>query len=572
MTNEQQENINTIIEGYYAKGAEKQHAQWREVASFVYANALRDSETSLLELKTAFGPLQKIAASANMLENSAAVGRAITQPFTNSAAALQDGSAWAAMAATSIRLMEDPLANVKTVWNGLQATRDAAIQLVEHETGILSMQERQRLAAMYDLPHEQRIQALHGVTLKDTAAMVSVGSLPGILPNAMTKVKTMMREAVPAVVREADNFPALYGNQLPALVAGMDADSLPVSQQVLTMATKGSGNGGDPEDTKPGSGKEFDIRKYEYRDPNFDVNRYWEKELFNVRLKDFSDYMDKLGLKEENKLIKTNLDHLLNVQITQTPAEYKIVLTKTQELVHKAEIVDFNSAIASGMSPVDAMEASQAASKQFGKIQKFVQEERVRNFNDLLENQSKYELQEEARKNPDSVGYDRAVSPRSITDRELHHHLYLQDFRDKIIELKDKFELLGLKDRAESLDARMREMLVVSLEDSKAVHHQRVEDFMKIEAEAKNADIKNSSDPNISERHFKKIQEGIGVDLEHIKEEIGHDREYHIRHQLWQRQSADERRVTESAMIEKVRSELFGYSQSVATPEPGPEF
>ena len=82
----------------------------------------------------------------------------------------------------------------------MQTIADAAYQLEQHSTGVLTIEERQRLAAMYDLPHKQRIQALHRVTLNDTAAMVSVGSLPGIFPKAMTKARVVVNDAGAAIV------------------------------------------------------------------------------------------------------------------------------------------------------------------------------------------------------------------------------------------------------------------------------------------------------------------------------------------------------------------------------------
>ena len=113
MTKAQQQYVNTITERFYAKGAEEPHAEYRELASRVYANALRNPDTSLLELKLIFEPLQTIATSAGFTENSATVGRAITQPFADGATSLQGSQAFANIAATAIKLADDRLPTLR---------------------------------------------------------------------------------------------------------------------------------------------------------------------------------------------------------------------------------------------------------------------------------------------------------------------------------------------------------------------------------------------------------------------------------------------------------------------------
>ncbi|MDD2934333.1 MAG: hypothetical protein PHO76_10670 [Methylotenera sp.] len=572
MTNEQQKNINAIIEGYYANGAD---TQWREVASFVYANALRDPDISLLELKTQFEPLQKIAESTGLVENSKAIGRAITQPFVDGAKALQDGRTLASAAATVIILADDPLVAVNGAWNGVQSAAEAAYRLTQHSTGLLTIEERQRLAAMYDLPHKQRIQALHGVRLNDTAAMVSVGSLPGLFPNAMTKAHIVVHDTGAAVASEVNKLPKYNGAYPVPAIAGANVStesSFPISPQVLspqvlTMASKDSGIGGGSGDENANRKKKFNLADYEFPDPNYDHERVWYKHYLKEHAVNLSEQMKSLGLKNEVAQTQKQLGYMQNVQITTNASEYNVALNNSQDLVAKAEKTAYEKAIASGLSPEDAQNQADALTREFSMLQKYVEYERNKSFVDLAKDQNKLELQEKARLDPDSVGYDRVVFPRSTTERELNHHLYLQKFDESVVDLRVKLELLGLKERADVLGDQMRELLTVSLESSKAAHQQRLENFMKIEEEAKGADIKNAS-TSISARYFHMIQEDIGGELAHLKVEIGHDREYHIRHQLWQRQSGDERRARENTEIAMARGELFGNDNSSATQAP----
>lgn len=557
MTNEQQANINTIIEGYYANG---ENAQWREVASFVYANALRDEEISLIELKAQFEPLQKISVSAGLVENSQATGRAIAQPFVDGAKALQDGRALASVAATVIKLADNPLANVNGVWSGVQSTTVAAYQLAQHSTGMLTMDERQRLAAMYDLPHEQRIQALHGVTLNDTAAMVSVGSLPGLFPNAMTKARIVVHDTGAVVASEMRNRPK-YNDAYPVPVpagSNVSAESnLPNLPQVLTMAAKDPSIGSSAVEESADGKKEFNLADHVFPDPNYDHERVWYKLYLKEHVGSLGKQMKSLGLENEAEEIQKQLGYMLNVQVTTNLTEYNVALNHAQDLVAQAEKIDYDKTIASGSSPEYAKNQAHVLTRKFTTIQEYVEYERNKSFVDLAKDQNKLELQEQARLDTDSVGYDRVVYPRTITEREMNHHVYLRKFDVSVADLRVKLELLGLNERADTLGDQMRQLLSVSLDDSKATHQQRLVDFMKIEEEAKGVDVKNASS-TISERYFHMIQEEIGTDLAHIKEEIGHDREYHIRHQLWQRQSGDERRAQESAGVALARDELFG--------------
>ena len=567
MTNGQQQYINTIRENFYADRTAEERAGYRELASRVYANALRNPDTSLLELKLIFEPLQIIATSADFTENAVAVGRAITQPFTDSAVTLQGNQAFASVAATTIKLADDPLANIKGVWNGVQAIPEAAYQLAQHATGMLTMEERQRLAAMYDLPHKQRIQALHGVTLNDTAAMVSVGSLPGLLPNAITKAQMMMNDTSAAIANE---MKSLGSYPVPALVVADIATEtgLPSLPQVLSMTSKDAGIGSGP--AEKNVDKQFNLADHEFPDPDYDHERIWYESYLDGHVKGLSDHMATLGLKNEAAQFQKLLNHMLNVQVTATASEYNLVLNTVQKIVTKAEEADYQQALASGLSVEVAENASQQVARQFNIIQQYVEYERDKRFIDLTKDQNKFALQEQARLDPDSVGYGRTAYPQNITERDMHHAEYLTKLRESVADLRVRLELLGLNDRAESLADQMRKLLAVSLENSKSIHEQRLADFMKIEEEAKRADIKNAS-PNISAEYFQMLQDGIGADLAHIKEEIGHDREYHIGFQLWRRQSGDERRLREGAEIATARDELFGNKQAVVTQEFGPE-
>lgn len=567
MTNEQRNNLKSIIQGYYATGTESEHDQWREVASHVYANALRDKKISALELKTQFEPLQKIASSAGVIENTTALASAIAQPITDGA----DGRAWAALAGTVVNLVNDPYANVKSVLASVRAIGDSAVRLAEHSTEFISQEERQRLAIIYDFPHEKRIQALHGLALQDTAAMVSLGSLPGILPNAMTKVRVIANGASATFVKELDNLPKLYDpTPLPVLVGGsLGGDSeLPHLPQVLGMASKHpQSEGGSADEVK-----KFNIKDHEFPDPNYDSERIWYKQYYAAHVKNVEQSFLTIGLKEDAALIQKQFDYMLNVKVTNNPAEYNIALSNAQQLVNKAQDADYFKSVVQGSSTDDAIKHAHDLAREFGTVQKYIQYERDKRFIDLSKDEKAFELQELARINSDSVGYGRSVSPRSTTERELHHHVYLTKLHESVEELRSKLELLGLQDQADSLNARVQEMRLVTLEDSKLLHHQRVEDFMKLEEQAKQAQFVQPSRYNISTRYFEMIQQEMGANLSHIRNEVEHDREYHIRHQLWQRQDGDARRVSDAEMVQKDRSELLGDSQSASnTDEYGPE-
>lgn len=531
MANEQQENINTIFKGYY-EGTQPQHAKWREVASFVYANALRDLNISSLALKTTFEPLQKIAASANFSTNAKAVTNALTQPFVNGADSLHEGGVLSTWAQAAIKLANDPFSNIKGAWSGVKATREATTHLAEHATGIMSLEERNRLAEIYDLPFEQRIQALHGVTLTDTAAMVSVGSLPGLLPNALTKAKAAMNEVSAGFASGLSNLPVRYGTNTMPVLAGAGAIDSFISPQMLAMTSKGTTTGGSTQDSAPVSGRYYNEEKGTIPDDHFDWYRMKAKDKYLGDVTELGEHLKSLGFEPESKRIKKYLDHMLDVRVIQTAEELNMLLTKTREIIDQSEIVAFDKATASGMSKIDAFDASRVANRKLDWIEQYVQEERVRNFEDLRITQEKYLQQQHAKNDSDTVGYHQSVEPRDITDREMNHHLYLIKFQESTADLKVKLELLGLQNRADFLDTRIREMLVVTLEDSKSLHQQRVAEFMNIEEEAKAAVIEQSSYKNISAPYFKSLQEGIGADLAHIRDEISQDRDYHIRHQL----------------------------------------
>lgn len=564
MTNEQRNNLKSIIEGYYASSTESEHDQSREVASHVYANALRDKKISALELRTHFEPLQRIASSAGVIENTTALARAIVQPIADGA----DGRAWVALAGTVVNLVNDPYANVESALSGVKAIGDSAMRLAEHSTEFISPEERQRLAIIYDFPHEKRIQALHGLALQDTAAMVSLGSLPGILPNAMTKVRVLANDASATLVKELDSLPKLYDpTPLPVLVGGsFGVDSeLP---QVLGMASKYPQSGGGSADEV----KKFNMKDHEVPDPDYDNERIWYRQYYAAHVKNVEQSFLSVGLKEDAMLIQKQFDYMLNVKVTSNPAEYNIALNNAQQLVNKAQDTDYFKSVVQGSSTDDAIKHAHDLAREFGTVQKYIQYERDKRLIDLSKTEKAFEVQELARVNPDSVGYGRSVSPRSATERELHHHVYLTKLHESVEDLRSKLALLGLQDQADSLNARVHEMRQVTLEDSKSLHQQRVEDFMKLEEQAKQAQFVQPSRYNISPRYFEMIQQEIGANFSHIRDEVEHDREYHIRNQLWQRQSGDARRISDAEMVQKDRSALLGDSQSVSNiDEYGPE-
>lgn len=556
MDNAQQQKIQPIIQGFYHDVSEDQHMRWREIASYVYANALRNPEISLLELEMQFSPLKDIALSANFSENSAAVKRAITQPFSDGVAAIQNGSALAAAALAVIKMNDNSFSNIKSIWAGVQATGEAAYQLAQHATGVLMMEERRRLATLYDLPYVQRIEAFHGLTLKNTATMVSVGTLPGIFPNSMTKARLLANDASVAVINDVSQLPALNGTPSLPVLAGIRSEvesELTHLPQMLTMASKGS-------DHDAGVNKEFNVKKYSGQDPSVDVKRRPNNAYLDQHIADLSEHMKQFGLKEEVVLLQQQLDHMLNVQITTNLAEYNVALNNAQVLVKQAERATFTNSIAAGLSTDDAGEATHYVMRQFNMIQRYVEYERDESMTNLIKDKQQLALQEEARRNPDSVGYERVVVAKDNTQRDLNYPLHLQKLHERVADLKVVLELIGLQHNADLLEEQVATMLRVTLEDSKTEHQQRVNDFMAIEGEAKSAEFKISSVRNfhISERYFISIQEQIGADLMQIRDDIEYDREYHIHHQLWQRQRSDERRASELNEVAQARQLLFG--------------
>lgn len=553
MTEQQQQHIKPIIEGFYANSSEKQHANYRDIAAHIYANALRDPETSVVELKTQFLPMKNIAISADLSKNSAALGHAIRQQFVDGVTALTNGRTLAATVAHVIKMADDPLANIKGVWGGAQVTANAAYHLAQHATGVLMMEERLRLAAMYDLPYEKRIQALHGVTLSDTAAMVSVGSLPGIFPNAMRKARLVANDASVAVINDISQLPEFIGSPpLPVVLAGNTSvveSQLPNLPQVLNMTSESAKEN-----------KELNVNKNLPPDPSFDPERRKSNAYLYQHVADLSEHMKKFGLKEDTVLLQEQLDYMLNVKITTNLAEYNVALNNAQVLVKHAEKTAFTNSIAKGLSTNEAGEASHYVMRQFNMIQRYIEDERDKSFIDLVKDKKKLALQEDARSNPDSVGYERDVVPTNNTKRDLNYPLHYQKLHERVAELRVVLELIGLQHYAVSLERQVATMLRVTLEDSKTEHQQRVNEFMAIEAKAKRAEFTMPSGRNIhiSERYFKGIQEQIGANLMQIRDDIEYDREYHIHHKLWQRQRSDERQASELNEIAQARKLLFG--------------
>ena len=570
MSQIQQENINKIISAY-TQGNEPERAHWREVSSRVYANALRDEDISPLEIKMTFDPLAQIASSANFSENAKAVGRALAQPVSDRIQSMQNGGAWTSAALHIMRMQEDPWANVKAVWHGVESFGNSLKRLAEHGTGILSMDERTRLASIYDLPAEQRLQALHGVALQDTATMVGTGSVPSLLPNAITRTTAAMNDAASALANEVHglptprglgNMPALAGTHLPG-----DTEAFP---QVMAMATKEPKSGGSPETPENPDQKPFDIRKYTIPDPNFDVDRYYARANLFVQTEEFGKYLDALKLRNERKLIGQYMDHMLNVQVTQTEAEYQFLTGKIREHIQNAEVVDYDRAIASGMNPGQAFEASHEATRKFEKIQPLLNAERSANFEDLRIEQEKFALQQAAKLNPDTVGYNRAPTFGNM-EQDLKYPNFHTAFRNHINEVGNKLSVLGMQEQADAFREIVAEMRDVRLEESVTLYKQRLETMMAIEQQAKQVDISRLSSPGITRRGYEKIRDGIGSDLVNISEEIEHDREYHIRHHLWTRQHTEERVAADGLRYANTRQELFGRDPAHELSESGPE-
>jgi len=558
-----QENVNAIVHGYYSISPEAMHNRWREIASHVYANALRDPDISGLDLLQTYKPLKNIAAAASVTENSGAVMQAMIYPVNQLASSLHDGSFLASAAYHMMDLSRDPLANLKALWHGVEATGESAKRLFEHEAGLMSMEERMRLAEIYDLPHQQRIEALHGMTLQDTASMVALGSLPSILPNVGKRAGLVLGDAKQGATLELGHYPISYGGNLPALASVEPAVDL-AGSSIMTMASKGY------EGNVPTAVKGFDIRKYEFPDPDFDMPRFLAKDKFLYQLNQFKDVMDNYGLKNEYKLIKQNLDYLLDVRITQSAEEYQQMLAVTKTLVDQADNSILLTAQTDAVAEVAAMNATHSLNTHFLQMTQYIELERLNNMRDLAQQEASYQRQEEARLNPDSVGYNRSVTPRSPTERELQHHIYWEKMHANIEDLKVKLELLGLNERAEAFGMQVEELLRVSLEDSMAAHQKNMAAFMKIEEEAKLAHYVRATPFNISERYFNMIQNDIGGDLSHLQQEIEAEREYQVRHQLWRRQHGDERRESEHVMVMTTREKLFGQAQD-ANSELGPE-
>jgi len=570
MSQIQQENVNKIISAY-THANEPQRAHWREVSSRVYANALRDEDISPLEIKMTFEPLAQIASAANFSENAKAVGRALAQPVSDHIQSMQNGGAMTAAALHLMRMQEDPWANVKEVWHGVEFFGNSLKRLAEHGTGILSRDERTRLASIYDMPAEQRLQALHGVALQDTGAMVGTGSLPSLLPNAITRTTVAMNDAASALAKEMHGLPTPHGiGNMPVLASTnllSDAETFP---QVMTMATKDPKSGGSPETPENPDQKPFDIRKYTIPDPNFDVDRYYARANLFVQTDEFSEYLDALKLRNERKQIAQYMDHMLNVEVTQTEAEYQFLTGKIREHIQNAEVVDYDRAIASGMNPAQAFEASHEATRKFEKVQPLLNAERSANFEDLRIEQEKFALQQAAKLNPDTVGYNRAPTFGNV-EQDLKYPNFHTVFRNHISEVESKLNVLGMQEQAEAFRELVAEMRHVRLEDSVTLYKQRLENMMAIEQQAKQVDISQLSSPGITRKGYEKIRDGIGSDLMKIGEEIEHDREYHIHHHLWVRQRTEERVVADSLRYANLRQELFGRDPVHELPESGPE-
>ncbi len=574
MTPAQQQELQRIVTAY-REGDDTQRPQWREVASYIYANALRDEDISAIELRTAFQPLERIASSAGFGENAAAVSRALLQPVEDTLTAAKTGRAWAATAMHLLQMQHEPFYPIRQLREGLQSMTTAVEQWAEHATGALSMEERERLATLYELPHAQRLQALHGVALHDTATMIGIGTLPRLLAESVVAADTAIPGTVGSLMPDAQwQWPMPHAQTAKLVLAGTQVTEAPALPQLMAMASPPDGHdhAGKPAET-PVIRKEVDPAIPD------EILRYRETVMLDHAHAAFSHHLASIRILEgkkkielyahENRLIDDYTNYLINPRIVQTEAEYQQVMADTRTLVQHVEKSEWQRTLAEGVDPAEALAQSKMPGQLFEQMVPWLEARHKRHLGDLIVEEAEYAHMQAALQDPDSVGYGRSVSPRSITERELHHADYWGRLWQDAGELAEHLQLLGLDAQADTVVDEIRAMVHIRLDDSKTALAERMANFMAIAQDADKVDINNLSGQGYTARGFEKIRDNIGGELHHLRDEIEQEQEYFIRDQLWRWRHTEENRVKDDARHTAIRNELFG--NATLQDEPGHE-
>lgn len=564
----QQQDIQRIVTAYH-ESDDTQRPQWREIVSYVYANALRNEDISLTELHTAFKPLERIASSAGFMENAEAVSRAMMQPLEDAVTAARTGEAWTATALHLMRMQDEPLYPWHQLEKGFKAMTSTIEQWAEHATGAWSMEARERLARVYELPHAQRLQALHGITLRDTATMVGIGTLPSLLPKSGVAAEASALATVDRVAQDANwpiPFPPPHKAELAWTGQPINAGEQGMPH-LMTMASPPPGHG-DPATpsttettgtvkTTSGEGDiPEEIMRYREMVMLDDTHTAFSHHLASIRV---LDGKKKIELYEhENKLIDQYTNYLINPRIVQTEDEYQQLMQSTRSLVSQVGQSELHRALAEDAAPSEALLRSQEPMRLFERMVPWLDARRQRQFTDMLAEDAEYAHMQAALQQPDAVGYGRSVSPRSTTERELHHAKYWERLWLDVGELADHLQTLGLQAQADHLLEDVRTMVHIRIDDSKSGHAQLMKNFMSIEEDARKVDINTLAGQGYTARGFEVIRDNISGELHHLRDEIRHEQEYFIRHQLWRWQHAQENRAQDASRHAALREQLFG--------------
>lgn len=574
----QQQDIQRIVTAY-RESDDTQRPRWREIAAYIYANALRDEDISPIELHTAFKPLERIASSAGFMENAEAVGRAMAQPVEEAVTAARTGRAWTATALHLLRMQHEPFYPWQQLEKGFKATATSIEQWAEHATGAWSMEARERLARVYELPHAQRLQALHGITLHDTATMVGIGTLPGLLPKSGVAAEAAMAETIEHMAQDATwpiPFPPPQKAELAWAGPPMNAGKQGITH-LMMMASPPPGHD-DP--ASPSTPKNFGNAKQKNGDGSVpeEIMRYREIVMLDETHEAFSRHLASIRVLDgkrkievyahENKLIDQYTNYLINPRIVQTEDEYQQLMQSTRHLVSQVGQSELHRALAEEADPSEALLRSQEPIRLFEKMVPWLEARRQRQLTDMLTEDAEYDHMQAALQQPDAVGYGRSVSPRSTTERELHHADYWERLWQDVGELADHLQTLGLQAQADHLLEDVRAMVHIRLDDSKASHATRMAQFMAIAEDAQKVDIHTLSGQGYTSRGFEKIRDNISGELHHLRDEIGQEQEYFIRSQLWRWRHTQENRAQDATRYAAVREQLFGDPTAQQAPDP----
>ncbi len=226
---------------------EKERNDVKDIASHIYATALRDPEISNMELSLMFDQFKSMASAANISDNSKAIGQAIIAPLQQAKSDFRPENALLWPAAYALKIAEDPWVNVRTISASLQAGKQEAIRAFQHQFPIfLSSDERLSLANIYDLPFEQRIAALHGQTLHDGVVMGTAVTLPKLAPEApATMANAAKRIGTGLAASLETDLPLAPAGLVPSM-ADMEGDRMILpDNSLMHMMGNGSGKGNE---------------------------------------------------------------------------------------------------------------------------------------------------------------------------------------------------------------------------------------------------------------------------------------------------------------------------------------